>query len=63
MSPQYTHTCTKTTTQFTRSFFVTLSVDRDSAIASRAGEIIAIIVVLQFPPSESSRMRVSFESR
>ena len=27
------------------------------------GEIIAIIVVLQFPPRESSRMRVSFESR
>ena len=40
-----------------------MSVDRDSAIASRAGEIIAIIVVLQLPPSESSRMRVSFESR
>mmetsp|Transcript_3741 Transcript_3741/g.13845 ORF Transcript_3741/g.13845 Transcript_3741/m.13845 type:complete len:221 (-) Transcript_3741:1550-2212(-) len=40
-----------------------LSVDSDSAKASSAGEIIAIIVDLQLPPSESSRMRVSFESR
>lgn len=35
----------------------------DSANASADGEIIAIIVVLQLPPSESSRIRVSFESR
>jgi len=39
------------------------SVLYDSAKASADGEIIAIIVVLQFPPSESSRILVSFESR
>jgi hypothetical protein len=32
-------------------------------IASAAGETIAIMVVLQFPPSESSSMRVSLLSR
>mmetsp|Transcript_4463 Transcript_4463/g.20026 ORF Transcript_4463/g.20026 Transcript_4463/m.20026 type:complete len:356 (+) Transcript_4463:662-1729(+) len=40
-----------------------LSVESDSVKDSSAGEIIAIIVVLQLPPRESSRMRVSFESR
>lgn len=30
--------------------------------ASRAGETVAIMVVLQLPPRESSRMRVSLES-
>mmetsp|Transcript_2658 Transcript_2658/g.5527 ORF Transcript_2658/g.5527 Transcript_2658/m.5527 type:complete len:331 (+) Transcript_2658:904-1896(+) len=34
-----------------------------STIASRAGLIIAIMVVLQFPPRLSSRILVSFESR
>jgi hypothetical protein len=34
----------------------------DSWKASGAGEIMAIIVVLQLPPSESSSKRVSFES-
>ena len=34
--------------------------ERDSLKASKAGEIIAIIVVLQFPPKESSRSLVSF---
>ena len=43
--------------------FANLSVDVDSTNASSAGEIIAIIVVLQLPPNESSKMRVSFESR
>jgi len=38
-------------------------VESDSAKASAAGETMAIIVVLQFPPSESSRSRVSLESR
>mmetsp|Transcript_62364 Transcript_62364/g.167307 ORF Transcript_62364/g.167307 Transcript_62364/m.167307 type:complete len:202 (+) Transcript_62364:376-981(+) len=40
-----------------------LSVDSDSGKASSAGEIMAIIVVLQLPPRLSSSMRVSFESR
>mmetsp|Transcript_35864 Transcript_35864/g.101528 ORF Transcript_35864/g.101528 Transcript_35864/m.101528 type:complete len:285 (+) Transcript_35864:1544-2398(+) len=40
-----------------------LSVDSDSGKASSAGEIMHIIVVLQFPPRLSSRMRVSLESR
>mmetsp|Transcript_52670 Transcript_52670/g.146234 ORF Transcript_52670/g.146234 Transcript_52670/m.146234 type:complete len:205 (+) Transcript_52670:1499-2113(+) len=40
-----------------------LRVDSDSTIASNAGDIMAIMVVRQLPPRESSRMRVSFESR
>ncbi len=47
-------------------FFALLAnfkVDKDSTMASIAGEIMAIIVVLQFPPNESSNIRVSFESR
>ena len=36
--------------------------DRDSPKASEEGEIMAIIVVLQFPPSESSNNLVNFES-
>jgi hypothetical protein len=39
-----------------------LSVLYDSANASAEGEIIAIMVVLQFPPRESSKILVSFES-
>jgi hypothetical protein len=38
-------------------------VDYDSPKASGDGEIIAIIVVLQFPPKLSSKSLVSFESR
>mmetsp|Transcript_121050 Transcript_121050/g.214126 ORF Transcript_121050/g.214126 Transcript_121050/m.214126 type:complete len:203 (-) Transcript_121050:964-1572(-) len=38
------------------------SVERDSAKASAAGDTIAIMVVRQLPPSESSRRRVSLES-
>ena len=51
---------------FTRASFLmflarlaNLSVDSDSMNASSAGEIIAIIVVLQLPPRESSKIRVS----
>jgi hypothetical protein len=40
-----------------------LRVERLSANASMAGLIMHIIVVLQLPPRESSRMRVSLESR
>ena len=40
-----------------------LSVESDSVKDSSAGEIMAIIVVLQLPPKESSRIRVSLESR
>mmetsp|Transcript_20734 Transcript_20734/g.29800 ORF Transcript_20734/g.29800 Transcript_20734/m.29800 type:complete len:215 (-) Transcript_20734:1187-1831(-) len=40
-----------------------LRVDKVSAMASSAGDIIAIIVVLQFPPNESSSTRVSLLSR
>ena len=40
-----------------------MSVERLSEKASSAGLIMHIIVVLQLPPSESSRMRVSLESR
>jgi hypothetical protein len=39
-----------------------LRVERLSANASSAGDTMHIIVVLQLPPSESSRMRVSLES-
>jgi len=35
----------------------------DSENASHEGEIMAIIVVMQLPPKESSRILVSFESR
>ena len=35
---------------------------QSTARTSSAGEIMAIIVVLQLPPKESSRMRVNFES-
>jgi hypothetical protein len=38
----------------------TLRARADADRTSSAGLIIAIIVVLQLPPSESSRMRVSF---
>lgn len=34
--------------------------ERDSQNASKAGDIIAIIVVLQFPPSESSNNLVNY---
>ena len=40
-----------------------LSVESDSTKASSAGEIMAIMVVLQLPPRLSSRMRVSLLSR
>ena len=40
-----------------------LSVERLSENASSAGLTMQTMVVLQLPPSESSRMRVSFESR
>lgn len=46
-----THLCAKRT------------VDSVSKKASGEGETVAIISVLQLPPSESCRMRVSFESR
>lgn len=36
--------------------------DKDSPKASIAGDIIAIKVVLQLPPKESSNKRVIFES-
>ena len=45
------------------ALFANFSVESDYVNASNAGDIIAIIVVLQLPPNESSRMRVSFESR
>lgn len=50
------------------SFFIFLAlvanfkVLYDSAKASDDGDIIAIIVVLQFPPRESSNILVNFES-
>jgi len=37
-------------------------VDTDSEYPSKEGEIIAIMVVLQFPPRESSSSLVSLES-
>lgn len=40
-----------------------LRVDSDSGKASAAGDTMAMKVVRQLPPSESSRMRVSLESR
>ena len=43
--------------------FANLRVWCDSLKESDEGEIIAIMVVLQFPPSESSSSLVSFESR
>ena len=43
--------------------FANFTVDKLSANASSAGEIIAIMVVLQLPPSESSNTRVSLLSR
>lgn len=39
------------------------NVEMDSPKPSEEGDIIAIIVVLQLPPSESSSKRVSLESR
>ena len=39
-----------------------LSVDNVSEDASAAGDMVASTVVRQFPPRESSRRRVSFES-
>ena len=38
-------------------------VESDSLNASYAGDTIAIMVVIQFPPSESSSNLVNFESR
>lgn len=40
-----------------------LRVPRVSSKLSAAGEMLAIMMVLVLPPSESCRIRVSFESR
>mmetsp|Transcript_74004 Transcript_74004/g.173589 ORF Transcript_74004/g.173589 Transcript_74004/m.173589 type:complete len:238 (+) Transcript_74004:758-1471(+) len=54
-------TCGVVTTPFAR--WANFRVDKDSAKASAAGETMAIIVVRQFPPRESSSNLVNFESR
>ena len=41
------------------ALFANFKEERDSLNASRAGEIMAIIVVLQFPPRESSNSLVN----
>ena len=45
------------------ALFANFSVLKDSLKELTEGEIIAIIVVLQFPPNESSSNLVSFEFR
>lgn len=44
------------------ALFANFNEDKDSPNASLEGEIIAIIVVLQFPPKESSSSLVILES-